>query len=269
MKKRNLIFLFVLLFLAIFGISFYNIYKANSKIVQKQSEVKLLSFAKSDYEEFKLSSYVLNDEEEIVETPSIRNQLLLLQRGELEFKLTITLDNKKDYHILDFNLSCDDEKLKIKINDVYVKLSSINSINWSGDTNEKCELEFYSESEEFLKTLTITSIFYVDRENLNVKNLVDLNDKESVKIYREKGITMKYIGVVDNFDKFEMYASEHLVLDNVFCNGEKVEFIDGIYTILIPKSQYMTFKVNYQIIIDDEIFEGYYQATTLFLGAIY
>jgi len=154
-------------------------------------------------------------------------QFVVLMNDTTNFELTIKLDNPNDYHIFDFTLTCEDTNAKVFVEDEYVLLTDIASLNWRGATNSKYILKMQVSSEEFVNTINLTSMYYSDRTDGSNKYDVDLNDKGTIDVYR------LYDGIeVESLDYFSQkinIKSEYVDTTSIRVNGLAIEDINDFY----------------------------------------
>ena len=155
------------------------------------------------------------------ENEKVDYQYVLLDMSETDFYVTINLSNPKDYHILDFNLTCDDKDLKLYVENSPTLLTSLKSINWLGDTNTSYTLHFQSTSDKFLSTLRIKKMLYIDRDNARVKYNADVSTNNEVSIYKVTNTTLDNVYFKENKIYFTINSTDEHI-SNIKLNGNEV-----------------------------------------------
>ena len=195
--------------------SIYNSSSQNNNSNNDDSKVKLLSMETSKIAYENKDRMLKKQGEE----KNINYQYIVLENSQEYFEVTINLYNPLDYHILDFKMSCDYEELEILIDDNYVLLNSLESINWGGDTNKTFTLGFKSQSEDFINTLKIDSMLYIDRTTTSLSYDVDVSENNEVNIYRVHSLDTKYISLSEKGLEYQLISDddhiENINIDNV------------------------------------------------------
>lgn len=217
-------------------------------------KVKLLSFSQE-----KVETKEVNKRQNVFQN-ELDYQFVVLQEEQYQFNLTIVLDNEKDYHIFDFTLSCDDEEIMILIDNEYVMLKNMKSINWRGDTNSKYTISMSTNNEEYLTTLKLIGIYYSDRENANNVYDVDLNGKETVEVYRvDLGFTAIYECIEKKSFKYKLTLNNEKIDKNtVYLGDTKIEFNEYNVAYIYLKNDNEIYSIAFKYILKDDL---YYNST--------
>lgn len=185
-----------------------------------RSEVKLMSLSSPTESESKLMSATYG--KTLASEDSLDYQYVVLTEGYNEayyFDLKITLDNPKDYHILDFNLTCDDTSAAIYLENEYKLISDLRSINWQGSTNSEYTIKIKLNKTLDNVELNITNIFYAERESSKLTYSADLNNRGTFYVYEldiDADIQMSMVNIQDGKFYYKLeYNTERLSIPSI------------------------------------------------------
>lgn len=223
----------------------------------KLDKVKLVSFSQENVSQ-------VNKRQSGVMSNDVGYQFVVLQDDDYEFDLTIVLDNENDYHIFDFNLTCDDEEIEIIIDNEYVLLKDLKSINWKGGTNSKYTISLISHNKDYLTTLKLTAIYYSDRETKQNVYDVDLNGKETVEVYRvDFGFTSEFECIENKAFKYALTLNSDVIdKDSIYFGDTKIELnpSDKGY-VYLPEDK-KTYDIKFRYALKENLYyDAIYQIT--------
>lgn len=107
-------------------------------------------------------------------------------KSQLEINFDIKLSNPKNYYIMDFKLTCDEEQIEY-YDEKMEKWTPINDvwIRWSGSNNQESRYRLKLPTPEISPDkIKISEMYYSDRTDGTNKTAVNMNNKETYTIYK-------------------------------------------------------------------------------------
>lgn len=107
-------------------------------------------------------------------------------KSQTTINFDIKLNNPKNYYIMDFNLTCDEEQIEYYDKEME-KWTSINDIwiRWSGSNNQESRYRLRLPNPEVSPDkIKISEMYYSDRTDGTNKTAVNMNNKETYTIYK-------------------------------------------------------------------------------------
>lgn len=107
-------------------------------------------------------------------------------KSQLEINFDIKLNNPKNYYIMDFKLTCDEEQIEYYDKEME-KWTPINDIwiRWSGSNNQESRYRLRLPNPEVSPDkIKISEMYYSDRTDGTNKTAVNMNNKETYTVYK-------------------------------------------------------------------------------------
>lgn len=107
-------------------------------------------------------------------------------KSQLEINFDIKLNNPKNYYIMDFKLTCDEEQIEYYDKEME-KWTPINDIwiRWSGSNNQESRYRLRLPNPEISPDkIKISEMYYSDRTDGTNKTAVNMNNKETYTVYK-------------------------------------------------------------------------------------
>lgn len=107
-------------------------------------------------------------------------------KSQTTINFDIKLNNPKNYYIMDFKLTCDEEDIQY-YDEKMEKWTSINNIwiRWSGSNNQESRYRLRLPNPEISPDkIKISEMYYSDRTDGTNKTAVNMNNKETYTVYK-------------------------------------------------------------------------------------
>ena len=107
-------------------------------------------------------------------------------KSQTTINFDIKLNNPKNYYIMDFKLTCDEEQIEYYDKDME-KWTPINNIwiRWSGSNNQESRYRLKLPNPEISPDkIKISEMYYSDRTDGTNKTAVNMNNKETYTVYK-------------------------------------------------------------------------------------
>ena len=131
-----------------------------------------------------------SNSESTEETPDISVDIpadyTFIFKSQLEINFDIKLNNPKNYYIMDFKLTCDEEQIEYYDKEME-KWTPINNIwiRWSGSNNQESRYRLKLPNPEISPDkIKISEMYYSDRTDGTNKTAVNMNNKETYTVYK-------------------------------------------------------------------------------------
>lgn len=180
-------------------------------------------------------------------------------KSQLEINFDIKLSNPKNYYIMDFKLTCDEEQIEY-YDEKMEKWTPINDvwIRWSGSNNQESRYRLKLPTPEISPDkIKISEMYYSDRTDGTNKTAVNMNNKETYTVYKVEDNLLTTETVSNSREKyvFRINKMEGVEILNVTENGVDLTSADGNYEVTSNGK----IVIEYQKNIDNVIYKGKYE----------
>lgn len=151
-------------------------------------------------------------------------------KSQTTINFDIKLNNPKNYYIMDFKLTCDEEDIQY-YDEKMEKWTSINDIwiRWSGSNNQESRYRLRLPNPEVSPDkIKISEMYYSDRTDGTNKTAVNMNNKETYTIYKVEDDLVVTETVSNSCEKyiFKMAKKEGVEIKSFTVAG--VDYMDRI-----------------------------------------
>lgn len=151
-------------------------------------------------------------------------------KSQLEINFDIKLNNPKNYYIMDFKLTCDEEQIEYYDKEME-KWTPINDIwiRWSGSNNQESRYRLRLPNPEISPDkIKISEMYYSDRTDGTNKTAVNMNNKETYTVYKVEDDLVVTETVSNRREKyvFKMAKKEGVEIKSFTVAG--VDYMDRI-----------------------------------------
>ena len=174
--------------------------KGNSNNNNSKAEVVLDKVSAAAYKEtsaqtqaistFSLPEDSTDNSESESESPDISVDIpadyTFIFKSQTSINFDIKLNNPKNYYIMDFKLTCDEEQIEYYDKEME-KWTPINNIwiRWSGSNNQESRYRLRLPNPEISPDkIKISEMYYSDRTDGTNKTAVNMNNKETYTVYK-------------------------------------------------------------------------------------
>ena len=174
-----------------------------------------------------------NDENDL-EFP--KDSYTIIYKSQTEINFDILLSNPKNYYIMDFKLTCDDEQIYY-YDDKMDKWNCINDIwiRWSGSNNQESRYRLRLPNPEVSPDkIRVSEMYYSDRTDGTNKTAVNMNNKETYRVYKveDELLTTKTVENTLSAYRFEVIKKEGVVITSIRDDENNIDLTaesDGTY----------------------------------------
>lgn len=151
-------------------------------------------------------------------------------KSQTTINFDIKLNNPKNYYIMDFKLTCDEEDIQY-YDEKMEKWTSINNIwiRWSGSNNQESRYRLRLPNPEVSPDkIKISEMYYSDRTDGTNKTAVNMNNKETYTVYKVEDDLVVTETVSNSCEKyiFKMAKKEGVEIKSFTVAG--VDYMDRI-----------------------------------------
>lgn len=151
-------------------------------------------------------------------------------KSQLEINFDIKLNNPKNYYIMDFKLTCNEEQIEYYDKEME-KWTPINNIwiRWSGSNNQESRYRLRLPNPEISPDkIKISEMYYSDRTDGTNKTAVNMNNKETYTVYKVEDDLVVTETVSNSREKyiFKMAKKEGVEIKSFTVAG--VDYMDRI-----------------------------------------
>lgn len=153
-------------------------------------------------------------------------------KSQTTINFDIKLNNPKNYYIMDFKLTCDEEQIEYYDKEME-KWTPINDIwiRWSGSNNQESRYRLRLPNPEISPDkIKISEMYYSDRTDGTNKTAVNMNNKETYTVYKVEDDLVVTETVSNSCEKyvFRMAKKEGVEIKSFTVAG--VDYMDRINT---------------------------------------
>ena len=151
-------------------------------------------------------------------------------KSQMTINFDIKLNNPKNYYIMDFKLTCDEEQIEYYDKEME-KWTPINDIwiRWSGSNNQESRYRLRLPNPEISPDkIKISEMYYSDRTDGTNKTAVNMNNKETYTVYKVEDDLVVTETVSNSREKyvFKMAKKEGVEIKSFTVAG--VDYMDRI-----------------------------------------
>ena len=151
-------------------------------------------------------------------------------KSQTTINFDIKLNNPKNYYIMDFKLTCDEEQIEYYDKEME-KWTPINDIwiRWSGSNNQESRYRLRLPNPEISPDkIKISEMYYSDRTDGTNKTAVNMNNKETYTVYKVEDDLVVTETVSNSCEKyvFKMTKKEGVEIKSFTVAG--VDYLDRI-----------------------------------------
>lgn len=151
-------------------------------------------------------------------------------KSQTTINFDIKLNNPKNYYIMDFKLTCDEEQIEYYDKEME-KWTPINNIwiRWSGSNNQESRYRLRLPNPEISPDkIKISEMYYSDRTDGTNKTAVNMNNKETYTVYKVEDDLVVTETVSNSCEKyaFKMAKKEGVEIKSFTVAG--VDYMDRI-----------------------------------------
>lgn len=171
-----------------------------------------------------------NSESESPDVSADTPDYTFIFKSQTTINFDIKLNNPKNYYIMDFKLTCDEENIQY-YDEKMEKWTPINDIwiRWSGSNNQESRYRLRLPNPEISPDkIKISEMYYSDRTDGTNKTAVNMNNKETYTVYKVEDDLVVTETVSNSCEKyiFKMAKKEGVEIKSFTVAG--VDYMDRI-----------------------------------------
>lgn len=183
---------------------------------------------------FSLPEDSTNNSESKIESPDISvdvpDDYTFIFKSQTTINFDIKLKNPKNYYIMDFKLTCDEEQIEYYDKEME-KWTPVNEIwiRWSGSNNQESRYKLRLPNPEISPDkIKISEMYYSDRTDGTNKTAVNMNNKETYTVYKVEDDLVTTETVSNSCEKymFRMNQKEGVEIKSFTVAG--VDYMDRV-----------------------------------------
>lgn len=190
-----------------------------------------------------------------------KDSYTIIYKSQTEINFDILLSNPKNYYIMDFKLTCDDEQIYY-YDDKMDKWNCINDIwiRWSGSNNQESRYRLRLPNPEVSPDkIRVSEMYYSDRTDGTNKTAVNMNNKETYRVYKveDELLTTKTVENTLSAYRFEVIKKEGVVITSIRDDENNIDLVadsDGTYRM----EKDGRIRIEYEKLVDGVKYSSWY-----------
>lgn len=190
-----------------------------------------------------------------------KDSYTIIYKSQTEINFDILLSNPKNYYIMDFKLTCDDEQIYY-YDDKMDKWNCINDIwiRWSGSNNQESRYRLRLPNPEVSPDkIRVSEMYYSDRTDGTNKTAVNMNNKETYRVYKveDELLTTKTVENTLSAYRFEVIKKEGVVITSIRDDENNIDLTadsDGTYRM----EKDGRIRIEYEKLVDGVKYSSWY-----------
>lgn len=180
-------------------------------------------------------------------------------KSQTTINFDIKLNNPKNYYIMDFKLTCDEEQIEYYDKEME-KWTPINDIwiRWSGSNNQESRYRLRLPNPEISPDkIKISEMYYSDRTDGANKTAVNMNNKETYTVYKVEDDLVATETVSNSREKYVFKMAKKEGVEVLSVKGNGVDLVKEGDNYIMPESGKIV--IEYQKVNGNVTYKGKYE----------
>lgn len=180
-------------------------------------------------------------------------------KSQTTINFDIKLNNPKNYYIMDFKLTCDEEQIEYYDKEME-KWTPINDIwiRWSGSNNQESRYRLKLPNPEVSPDkIKISEMYYSDRTDGTNKTAVNMNNKETYTVYKVEDDLVVTETVSNSREKYVFRMNQKEGVEVLSVKGNGVDLAKEGDNYIMPESGKIV--IEYQKVNGNVTYKGKYE----------
>lgn len=180
-------------------------------------------------------------------------------KSQTTINFDIKLNNPKNYYIMDFKLTCDEEQIEYYDKEME-KWTPINDIwiRWSGSNNQESRYRLRLPNPEISPDkIKISEMYYSDRTDGANKTAVNMNNKETYTVYKVEDDLVVTETVSNSREKYVFKMAKKEGVEVLSVKGNGVDLVKEGDNYIMPESGKIV--IEYQKVNGNVTYKGKYE----------
>lgn len=180
-------------------------------------------------------------------------------KSQTTINFDIKLNNPKNYYIMDFKLTCDEEQIEYYDKEME-KWTPINDIwiRWSGSNNQESRYRLRLPNPEISPDkIKISEMYYSDRTDGANKTAVNMNNKETYTVYKVEDDLVVTETVSNSREKYVFRMNQKEGVEVLSVKGNGVDLAKEGDNYIMPESGKIV--IEYQKVNGNVTYKGKYE----------
>lgn len=177
-------------------------------------------------------------------------------KSQTTINFDIKLNNPKNYYIMDFKLTCDEEQIEYYDKEME-KWTPINNIwiRWSGSNNQESRYRLRLPNPEISPDkIKISEMYYSDRTDGTNKTAVNMNNKETYTVYKVEDDLVTTETVYNSREKYVFRMAKKEGVEILSVKGNSVDLAKEGDNYIMPESGKIV--IEYQKVNGNVTYKG-------------
>ena len=177
-------------------------------------------------------------------------------KSQTTINFDIKLNNPKNYYIMDFKLTCDEEQIEYYDKEME-KWTPINDIwiRWSGSNNQESRYRLKLPNPEVSPDkIKISEMYYSDRTDGTNKTAVNMNNKETYTVYKVEDDLLTTETVYNSREKYVFRMNQKEGVEVLSVKGNGVDLAKEGDNYIMPESGKIV--IEYQKVNGNVTYKG-------------
>lgn len=180
-------------------------------------------------------------------------------KSQTTINFDIKLNNPKNYYIMDFKLTCDEEQIEYYDKEME-KWTPINDIwiRWSGSNNQESRYRLRLPNPEISPDkIKISEMYYSDRTDGANKTAVNMNNKETYTVYKVEDDLVVTETVSNSREKYVFRMTKKEGVEVLSTKGNGVDLVKEGDNYIMPENGKIV--IEYQKVNGNVTYKGKYE----------
>lgn len=180
-------------------------------------------------------------------------------KSQTTINFDIKLNNPKNYYIMDFKLTCDEEQIEYYDKEME-KWTPINDIwiRWSGSNNQESRYRLRLPNPEISPDkIKISEMYYSDRTDGTNKTAVNMNNKETYTVYKVEDDLVVTETVSNSREKYVFRMNQKEGVEVLSTKGNGVDLVKEGDNYIMPENGKIV--IEYQKVNGNVTYKGKYE----------
>lgn len=180
-------------------------------------------------------------------------------KSQTTINFDIKLNNPKNYYIMDFKLTCDEEQIEYYDKEME-KWTPINDIwiRWSGSNNQESRYRLRLPNPEISPDkIKISEMYYSDRTDGANKTAVNMNNKETYTVYKVEDDLVVTETVSNSREKYVFRMNQKEGVEVLSTKGNGVDLVKEGDNYIMPENGKIV--IEYQKVNGNVTYKGKYE----------
>ena len=177
-------------------------------------------------------------------------------KSQTTINFDIKLNNPKNYYIMDFKLTCDEEQIEYYDKEME-KWTPINDIwiRWSGSNNQESRYRLRLPNPEVSPDkIKISEMYYSDRTDGTNKTAVNMNNKETYTVYKVEDDLLTIETISNSREKYMFRMNQKEGVEVLSVKGNDVDLAKEGDNYVMPESGKIV--IEYQKVNGNVTYKG-------------